>query len=231
MWDSQSCVHVVAIAKPRPTHPHMGLVERVPIPTATDEIFDLSSESRPLEIVSPGQPSRVTYRVYPPTQPSSRLEVRTLATALESMLQAAGSSTTHALEAWDHTFAELVPQVFVHCSDRGELLGRVRRAYGHYISELIKRLRALEVTEREALLERLMDENAKLKEDMEAEGIQRKRSGVVNLLQRATAASKGASEAKASVEKNKTEGQKSGGFVQTSLDKFNAASQVQQLGM
>ena len=36
-----------------------------------------------------------------------------------------------ALQAWDVCFSELVRQVFVQCNDRGELLGRVRRAHQH----------------------------------------------------------------------------------------------------
>ena len=90
--------------------------ELPPAPPQTDfpeeyEIFDLTTNRRSIEIAEPANPSRVTYRVYPPTQPSNRLEVHSLAAALEDMLQSAGTSTTQALEAWDRTFAELVRQV------------------------------------------------------------------------------------------------------------------------
>ena len=47
------------------------------------------------------------------------------------MLTAAGPRTMEALQAWDVCFSELVRQVFVQCNDRGELLGRVRRAHQH----------------------------------------------------------------------------------------------------
>jgi hypothetical protein len=32
----------------------------------------------------------------------------------------------------------------MHCSERGELLGRVRRAMRHYLGELVGRVRAME---------------------------------------------------------------------------------------
>ena len=48
--------------------------------------------------------------------------------------------------------------VFVGCTDRGELLGRVRRAHAHYLHELLERIRTLEATERERELQRLRAE-------------------------------------------------------------------------
>ena len=57
---------------------------------------------------------------------------------IERMLAAAGPRTMEALQAWDVCFSELVRQVFVQCNDRGELLGRVRRAQQHYLAQLVQ---------------------------------------------------------------------------------------------
>ena len=40
----------------------------------------------------------------------------------------------------------------MHCSERGELLGRVRRAMRHYLGELVGRVRAMEAGAREVAI-------------------------------------------------------------------------------
>ena len=193
------------------------------------EIYDLTTNRRALEIKDPANPRRpAPYRVFPPTRPSNRSEVHALSVALEAMLDAAGNSTTHALQAWDHTFAELVRQVFVQCSDRGELLGRVRRAYGHYLSELVQRLRALEATKREQELHELKAEKQKLMQELGHETGARKQQGVIALLQRGVAQTKGAAQAKAAAEKKSTAGEKATGVVGEVIDKFMASAPAER---
>ncbi len=128
------------------------------------------------------------YRVFPAVQPSNRSQVVHLAATLEQMLEAAGPQTKQALEAWDTCFSELVRQVqsrhisppspasprippppppparpplrqvFVQCNDRGELLGRVRRAYQHYLAQLFEKVQRYENAEREVELRQLRRE-------------------------------------------------------------------------
>lgn len=152
-----------------PEQQDVGSLPPPPPPAALPEeyeIFDLAACGQAIEFRSPSRCCRAQYRVYPPTRPSTRSDVQQLAVVLEQMLDEAGTSTSLALKAWDCTFAELVRQVFVQCSDRGELLGRVRRAYGHYLSELMRRLRALQGTRREHELRQLQEENKRLLEEL-----------------------------------------------------------------
>jgi hypothetical protein len=58
----------------------------------------------------------------------------------------------------------------MHCSERGELLGRVRRAMRHYLGELVGRVRAMEAGAREVAIRELEAENAELREQMERRG-------------------------------------------------------------
>lgn len=115
----------------------------LPPPTEVPEeyhVYDLIDERK---VLSLGDRSR--YRIFPSTRPSNRSEVQHLGRALEQMLLRAGANSAEALRAWDVVFAELVRQVFVGCGERGELLGRVRRAYSHYLACLMERVRTMEV--------------------------------------------------------------------------------------
>ena len=46
----------------------------------------------------------------------------------------------------------------MQCNDRGELLGRVRRAYQHYLAQLFEKVQRYENAEREVELRQLRRE-------------------------------------------------------------------------
>ena len=174
--------------------------------------------------------ARYRYRVFPATRPSSRSEVLQLGRALDRMLEAAGESTAEALNAWDLTFSELVRQAFVACADRGELLGRVRRAYDHYLGALIARVRHMEGTEREVEYRQLQMELATFKE-MNKEGEQRAtKLQVASLFRSAAAEERGVrrAETKAEMRIMKAE-MRAGGAVQQTVSAFNQCSEAEQL--
>ena len=84
--------------------------------------------------------------------------MKLLGQTLERMLEVAGPRTAEALGAWDVTFSELVRQVFVQCADRGELLGRVRRAQQHYLAQLVQQVQRLERSDDKSELRKLRAE-------------------------------------------------------------------------
>jgi len=119
-------------------------------------IYDMQAERKQVTLGESAKRNEA-YRIFPAVQPSNRSQVTHpcshpthpqlpsyllvrpprlsqvvhLAATLERMLAKAGPRTMEALQAWDVCFSELVRQVFVQCNDRGELLGRVRRAQQH----------------------------------------------------------------------------------------------------
>lgn len=157
-------------------------------------LYDLHATRRAATLVaaSPrGVQQTASYVVFPSTRPSNRSEVHHLARTLEAMLEKAGPRTAEALGAWDLTLSELVRQVFVSCADRGELLGRVRRAYRHYICEMVDRVRFMESTAREVEIRRLEKENAELKAQLGESKTAVKRSLVLSRFQTAYAQNAG----------------------------------------
>jgi len=111
-----------------------------PPPTDVPEeyhIYDVQAERKQV-VLGESAKRNEAYRIFPAVQPSNRSQVVHLAATLERMLAAAGPRTMEALQAWDVCFSELVRQVFVQCNDRGELLGRVRRAQQHYLAQLVQ---------------------------------------------------------------------------------------------
>ena len=171
------------------------LFEEVEPPPPESEIpeeyalYDLSAEHRTLSVGAEthggggaAHERGERYRVFPAVVPSNRSQVTHLAHTLERMLEAAGPRTPAALQAWDATFSELVRQVFVQCSDRGELLGRVRRAYQHYLSQLLKKVQRYEADEREVELRRLRDEVDELRERLGETTSAVKRTRMVGML-------------------------------------------------
>ena len=198
-----------------------------PAPTPTEDvynIFKLAEKRKGFEVEDPTE-RRPAVRSFPPTRPPTRSEVHQLAAKLDEMLERAGPRTSLALQAWDVTFAELVRQVFLHCSDRGELLGRVRRAYSHYVSELVRRVRQLEATEQQQELLKLREENARLRERLaEAEGAGR-RASVVSRLAIATAKATGERQGRVSmVEEIEREKEGQAGIGGTGTPPSSAAS-------
>jgi len=93
-----------------------------------------------------GQPMpHLRYRVFPSMSPSSRAEVLQLAHVLEHMLARMPiTETVHQLEIYDLVLSELVRQVWVQCSERGQLLGFVRRAYARLVRMSVERIGQLE---------------------------------------------------------------------------------------
>ena len=75
----------------------------------------------------------------------------------------------------------------MHCSERGELLGRVRRAMRHYLGELVGRVRAMEAGAREVAIRELEAENAELREKLGETKAMATRSKVFGRFQRAVA--------------------------------------------
>ena len=75
----------------------------------------------------------------------------------------------------------------MHCSERGELLGRVRRAMRHYLGELVGRVRAMEAGAREVAIRELEAENAELREKLGETKTLATRSKVFGRFQRAVA--------------------------------------------
>jgi hypothetical protein len=168
-------------------------------------IYDLASDRQPALLLpaADGGGRQSQYRIFPSTRPSSRSEVRLLAQALDRMLDEAGARTADALLAWDLTLAELVRQTFVHCAERGELLGRVRRAYSHYIGGLLSRVRFMEGTERESELRRLESENGELRSQLGDSQAAFKRSSVLGRFRSAYSTSNALAVASAEAEAEK----------------------------
>jgi len=139
----------------------MGTLDRV-MPTAPpptelpDEyhIFSASRNGRSFDLsraalgmgALPGETPR--YRIFPSTNPSSRHEVLLLNEALGKMLQVSGGKWEAQADVYDLVLAELVRQVWVHCTERGQLLGRVRRAFARLVRIASERISQLEQTVR-----------------------------------------------------------------------------------
>ena len=172
------------------------------------------------------------YRIFPSTRPSSRSEVHMLARALEGMLRKAGPRTTDALRAWDIAFSELVRQSFVTCADRGELLGRVRRAYDHYLAALVERVRFMEGTERETTLRRLEAENAELRTKVGQATHMARSNKVTGLFRAAAAEGHGKREAMLEVErKESTEKAKAGSPSEICVRAYSSCPPPEQAGV
>ena len=165
-------------------------------------VYDLAGSRR-------SQPIIGTKCLFPSTRPSNRSEVQHLARCLEGMLAEAGSSTLGALRAWDLVCGELVRQVFVHCAERGELLGRVRRAHRHYVGALVRRVREMEGTAREVRLRELEAEVTELRGKLGESRSAATRSRVLGRMQAAVAQERGGRAAIAEAEKAR--GSKEGG--------------------
>eukprot|EP00302_Diacronema_sp_CCMP2436_P003764 CAMPEP_0179840836 /NCGR_PEP_ID=MMETSP0982-20121206/2157_1 /TAXON_ID=483367 /ORGANISM="non described non described, Strain CCMP 2436" /LENGTH=620 /DNA_ID=CAMNT_0021724771 /DNA_START=80 /DNA_END=1940 /DNA_ORIENTATION=+ len=95
------------------------------------------------------------YRVFPSTMPSSRSEVLLLQQVLERMLERVSSRWEEQADVYDVVLSELVRQVMVACSERGQLLGIVRQSYARLMRMSTERIGQLERTAR-----RLRDELA-----------------------------------------------------------------------
>mmetsp|Transcript_20857 Transcript_20857/g.45328 ORF Transcript_20857/g.45328 Transcript_20857/m.45328 type:complete len:529 (-) Transcript_20857:139-1725(-) len=149
-------------------------------------VYSAASERRPVELGRQHGASRHSgFRVFPATQPAGRAEALRLGEVLDEMLDAAGSNSAEALRAWDEVFGELVRQVFMNCSERGELLGRVRRAYQYYISEMARRLHTSDGSVAIAELRHLQDELSDLREQLAgyaAESVRNKMRRVISAI-------------------------------------------------
>lgn len=206
-------------------------------------VFDLEANRRPVTLKDEladadggggggGSDLLARYRIFPSTRPSSRSEVHLLAQVLERMLRQAGPRTSEALRAWDLAFSELVRQVFVACVDRGELLGRVRRAYDHYLAALIDRVRYMEGTEREVELRRLEAENGELKKRLGETQTAARSSKVMGLFRAAAAEGRGSRMAIEATEiKQSNEKAKAGSPSEVCLRAYNGCPPAEQAGV
>ena len=70
-------------------------------------------------------------------KPATRASVMHLEATLRGHLEAAQDSLVAQVRAWDATFTELVRQVRLHCTERGDLLDEVRARYDDWITRLI----------------------------------------------------------------------------------------------
>jgi hypothetical protein len=94
-------------------------------------------------------PDLPRYRIFPSTTPSSRQEVLLLAQALDAMLaRVSAARWEEQAEVYDLVLSELVRQVWVNCSERGQLLGSVRRAFARLMRVRNERVAQLELTAR-----------------------------------------------------------------------------------
>ena len=119
-------------------------------------------------------------------------------------------------------------QVFVGCTDRGEFLGRVRRAHAHYLHELLERIRTLEATERERELQRLRAEVDALSAKLGKAGADVKKSKFAGLMRGAAAEAGGGAEAKIEERRQST---KAPSHAQALLQLFVASSAASRPGV
>ena len=77
-------------------------------------------------------PRSALRRTLPPANyalPTSRADATTLLQELRATLESSAGDRVQTEEAWQKAFVELVRQVYVHCTERGELLEAIRVWY------------------------------------------------------------------------------------------------------
>lgn len=109
--------------------------------------FNLTSAAAALSgqpVGSPPPDGVPRYRIFPSMNPSSRQEAILLNDVLEKMLGRSNSSWEQQFHVYDLVLSEVVRQVWVNCSERGELLGKIRRAYARTVRAAAQRINQLE---------------------------------------------------------------------------------------
>ena len=123
------------------------------------------------------------YRVHPPARPSTRAEALRLSAVADELLEAAGDDLHAQMRAIEDVLQELVRQVYVHCSERGSLLERVRVTHHGWFVKLLLALdetraerdaaeeaAAEEAADQEERLRELLEQNARMRHDLAETG-------------------------------------------------------------
>ena len=133
------------------------------------------------------------------------------------------------MRAVDATLEEIIRQDYFVCAERGELLGRVRRGYDHYLGKLVERVRFMECTDREMRLRQVEAELAQSKKKGFEDSRKMSKLNVSSLFRTAAAETRGEQQAEAKMEKKRAkEEAKAGAFADQALKAFEQCTPGEQ---
>ena len=107
----------------------LHLISSASVPPSPKRQLDAEDARNPVGARNPMVSEAVGREQKTFSRPSNRSEAIQLAENLDRKLQDAQRDFLATQRSWQITFCEVVRQVYVHCTERGELLDRVRRWY------------------------------------------------------------------------------------------------------